>query len=186
MYCKNCGEPLNDVQEFCLKCGVGVGNGKKFCANCGKELAEEAIVCVGCGTSVGRENMPVNVEGIKPRSLVTAIILSILTCGIYGIYWFICLTNEMNKAAGRVNDISGGMAFLLTLVTCGIYGYFWAYRMGEKHDAITKKDASSPVLYLILSLIGFNIVVYALLQDALNKAVEGKVILKRESVFGVQ
>lgn len=33
---------------------------------------------------------------VKQRDIVVAIILSIVTCGIYGIYWTICLVNEVN------------------------------------------------------------------------------------------
>lgn len=54
-----------------------------------------------------------NTEALKERSIVVAILLSIVTCGIYGIYWFICLTDDMNRAAGRENDTNGVTAFLL-------------------------------------------------------------------------
>lgn len=54
------------------------------------------------------------------RSLPVSILLTIITCGIYGIYWFIVLTDEVNQHSGE-DDTSGGIAFLLTLVTCGIY-----------------------------------------------------------------
>ena len=33
---------------------------------------------------------------IQERNIVTCIILSIITCGIYGIYWEICLVNDLN------------------------------------------------------------------------------------------
>ena len=52
MYCKNCGEQMNDNQAICLKCGVKVGEGNTFCANCGKEVAPEAEVCLNCGVAV--------------------------------------------------------------------------------------------------------------------------------------
>lgn len=51
MYCKNCGEPMNDNQAICLKCGVKTGDGKQFCANCGNALPENADVCLNCGVS---------------------------------------------------------------------------------------------------------------------------------------
>ena len=41
MYCRNCGEPMNDNQAICLKCGVKVGAGTRYCANCGKLLTDE-------------------------------------------------------------------------------------------------------------------------------------------------
>lgn len=52
MYCKNCGEQMNDNQAICLKCGVKTGEGNGFCANCGKEVAPEAEVCLNCGVAV--------------------------------------------------------------------------------------------------------------------------------------
>lgn len=52
MYCKNCGEQMNDNQAICLKCGVKTGEGNGFCANCGKEVAQGAEVCLNCGVAV--------------------------------------------------------------------------------------------------------------------------------------
>ena len=111
---------------------------------------------------------------IKKRDIAMCIVLSIITCGIYGIYWMICLVDDLNVASGRVGDTSGGMVFLLTLVTCGIYGIYWAYKAGEKIAYVKQRntgeqDSSSSVLYLVLSLVGFSIVVYALIQSELNK-----------------
>lgn len=52
MFCKNCGESLNENQAICVKCGVKVGEGKSFCANCGKEIDPNASVCLSCGVAV--------------------------------------------------------------------------------------------------------------------------------------
>ena len=52
MYCKNCGEQMNDNQAICLKCGVKTGDGNRFCANCGKEVPLNAEVCTSCGVAV--------------------------------------------------------------------------------------------------------------------------------------
>ena len=179
---------MNDNQAFCLKCGVGAGTGKKFCPNCGNSVVEEAIVCVKCGVSLkpdmttaqeakatppAKEKFNANTEGIAQRSIVTAIILSIVTCGIYSIYWFICLTNEMNKAACRESDTNGLTSWLLNLITCGVYGFYWAYKMGEKRDIIANENGSSHFLYMILTFFGLSIVVCGLAQDSLNKAIDG-------------
>lgn len=110
---------------------------------------------------------------VEKRNIAVAIILSIITCGIYGIYWFIKLTDEINYASGHPQDVSGGMAFLLTLVTCGIYGYIWYYKMGEKLDELAMAKGmptqSRGIVYLILGLFGFGIVSYALMQDSINQ-----------------
>lgn len=112
---------------------------------------------------------------IQRRSVAMCIVLSIITCGIYGIYWFIVLTDDANTVLPDnkgFNNTSGGVAFLLTLVTCGIYGLYWAYKQGEKIDeAKTSRgimSSNSGLIYLILTILGFGIIAYALMQNELN------------------
>ncbi len=109
---------------------------------------------------------------IQKRSIAKCIIFSIITCGIYGIYWFITLTNETNYLYGEPNQTSGGLAFVLTLITCDIYGVYWAYKQGQKIDKIRVDrglpSSDSSVLYLILQLVGLGIVAYAIMQNELN------------------
>lgn len=52
MYCKNCGEQMNDNQAICIKCGVKVGDGTAYCANCGSTISPDADVCLNCGVAV--------------------------------------------------------------------------------------------------------------------------------------
>ena len=70
---------------------------------------------------------------MKQRSIPLCVIYSIITCGIYSIYWFICLTEESRVVSDRYQT-SGGLAFLFSLITCGIYGIYWGYKMGEAMD----------------------------------------------------
>ena len=110
---------------------------------------------------------------IERRNIAVCIVLTLVTRGIYGIYWIVCLTNDVNTVSGDVNGTSGGMVVLLTIVTCGIYGIYWAYKQGEKLD-FTKNNRGIPssnsgVLYLILQIFGFGIIAYALMQNELNK-----------------
>ena len=109
---------------------------------------------------------------VKERNIVLCVVLSLLTCGIYGLIWFVELTDD----AGRTSDdptLSGGKALLFTIVTCGIYGIYWNYKMGKAiYDAGVKKNVSvsdNSILYLILSIIGLCIVNYCLMQSDLNK-----------------
>ena len=88
---------------------------------------------------------------IERRNIAVCIVLTLVTCGIYGIYWIVCLTNDVNTVSGDVNGTSGGMVVLLTIVTCGI------------------PSSNSGVLYLILQIFGFGIIAYALMQNELNK-----------------
>lgn len=54
MYCKSCGEEMNEKQAICLKCGVKKGNGNSFCANCGNPVNPGAEVCLNCGVAIKR------------------------------------------------------------------------------------------------------------------------------------
>lgn len=111
---------------------------------------------------------------IQQRNIAVSIILSIITCGIYGIYWMIVLNDEINTLTNDNTALSGGMVFLLSLVTCGIYSFVWMYQMGEKLDRyyVSKGEPSGSrgILYIILSILGFGIISYALMQDSLNKS----------------
>lgn len=148
----------------------------KFCTNCGKELKEEAAFCESCGTKVNGSTNSTNNSGNRPviskRDIVMAVILSIITCGIYGIYWFIVMTDESNSVSDE-KTASGGLAFLYTIITCGIYRFYWNYKMGQKLYLSGKKYdlaiSDNSVLYLILSIFGFDIINYCLIQSDLNR-----------------
>lgn len=106
----------------------------------------------------------------QPRSVGLCIVLSIVTCGIYGIYWLYCIHEDVMTVCGRPMSVSGGMVILLTIVTCGIYGIYWAYKMGQFLDAAKGvPGGNSGVLYLVLSIFGFSIIAWALMQSELNR-----------------
>lgn len=111
---------------------------------------------------------------MKRREIATSVILSIVTCGIYGIYWFVCMVDELNAAIGDQQGTSGVTVFLLGLVTCGIYLFYWWYKAAEKVNAMRQMngypvDGNNSVLYLLLCIFGLSIVNYCLLQSELNR-----------------
>lgn len=113
------------------------------------------------------------VGGIK-RNIALCIIFTIITCGIYAIYWMYVMNEEINRMSEDANGTSGGLVILFSILTCGIYTWYWLYRMGERCDVIKQKmgqpASSSAVLYLILGIFGLSIVSFALMQDTINNA----------------
>ena len=109
---------------------------------------------------------------VQRRDIAIAIILTFVTCGIYGIYWFIVLTDDVKTASGDDKLASGGLAFVFTLISCGIYGIYWAYKIGELMKIAQQKNGTevkdNADLYLVLELFGLGIVTYALVQSDLN------------------
>lgn len=103
------------------------------------------------------------------RSIPLCIIFSLLTCGIYGLYWFVKLTDELNSNAST-KTAGGGTALVFTILTCGIYGIYWYYKQGQKVDEISgNRGGNTGILYLILGFIGLGIVPYCLMQSELNR-----------------
>ena len=123
---------------------------------------------------------------MKKRNIAAAIILSIITFGIYGIYWFIVLTDDVKKAAGDDEFPSGAIALLYTILTIGIYGIYWAYKMGKLMKKAQKKKkisaSDNSVLYLILQLLGLGVIVAALIQSDLNDMVIEKKPSKKPEI----
>lgn len=109
---------------------------------------------------------------IKEKSIAVYLILTILTCGLFGIVWFITLTDDVAYASDD-HQLSGGMALLLTILTCGLYSIYWAYVMGKRVcDAKEKaglRGTDNSVLYLVLCILSLNIVNYCLIQSELNE-----------------
>ncbi len=143
----------------------------KFCSNCGEKMNDGAKFCDKCGASVEKK---VNLQSplITKRDIVVAIILTFVTCGIYGIYWFIVMTDDVNSLSDE-KMASGGTAFLYSILTCGIYALYWNYKIGQKMAEAGKKYNKpindNSVLYLVLSIFGLGLVNYCLIQSDLNR-----------------
>lgn len=109
---------------------------------------------------------------ITKRNVAVCVILSIVTCGIYMLYWYVCVVNEVD-AVTEAPGPGGGMCLLLTIVTCGIYNVYWGWKMGDKLDASRARHGVVPgsfaILFLLLNLFGLTIVSLAISQSELNK-----------------
>ena len=157
------------MSKFCKNCGSEIINGNKFCNNCGAPVEESDSTTVNVEVNVNAGSAPV----IAKRNIALAIVLSIITCGIYGIYWFVVMTNEAAEVSGDNSTASGGLAVVYTIITCGIYSIYWNYKMGQKMYTAGKKYnkdiQDNSVLYLVLSIFGLSIVNYCLIQNDLNR-----------------
>lgn len=93
---------------------------------------------------------------IEKRSIPPYIILSLVTCGIFGLFWMATLNDDVNAVLGHTDDTSGGLVVLLGIVTCGIYAIYWNYKIGSKLDeALTTQGMASKNLG-ILSVLGLG------------------------------
>ncbi len=111
MFCKNCGNEINENAVACMSCGFAKGNGSKFCANCGKEINPGAAICTSCGAAV--QAVGANVVGGEQKSKLVAVLLAFFLGGI-GIHDFYLGYNK-----------NGILKIVLTVCT-GFGGGLWA------------------------------------------------------------
>ena len=110
--------------------------------------------------------------GISRRNIALCVIFSLLTFGIYGLFWMAKENDDINLLSGEVNATGGGMVVLLSIVTCGIYALYWYYKMGERTDRIKgSQEGSTGLIYLLLAIFGLSIVSVCLIQDTINRSV---------------
>lgn len=170
-----------------------------FCPYCGNQLPEGAAFCSGCGAPAEKKdnqaqpgysqnysepqrdmnqqyyqqgNQAGMADMVPYREIVTCIILSLITCGIYSLYWFYNVAKDLNTVKSDGNEMSPGAVVLLSLITCGIYGIIWAYKSGEKIDELSSmrgvQSSNTGILYAVLFAFGLAIVDYCLIQNFLN------------------
>jgi hypothetical protein len=101
------------------------------------------------------------------RSILTVILLSIFTCGIYQIYWMYVTTEELNANDPTEPLTNYILAIILSLVTCGIYGFIWNYKFYKKVDAVAMTDDC--LLSYLLSLFVSPLIGMGIAQNSFNK-----------------
>ncbi|WP_036611087.1 DUF4234 domain-containing protein [Oribacterium sp. P6A1] len=109
---------------------------------------------------------------VNKRDIVISILLSIVTCGIYMLYWHYCIARDVNEVTDHREDTSAGMVLLLSIVTCGIYKFYWLYRTGTKLDETFSKcgrqNQNRGILFLLLSIFGMDLLVFSIVQSEIN------------------
>ena len=104
---------------------------------------------------------------IKERNIVTCILLTLITCGIYGIYWMVMLAKESVSVKDPADSGILEIILMLFLPFLGIFLCEKKFAEGCIAKGIPHTDNS--VLYLILGLVGLGIVGICMLQNDLNK-----------------
>ncbi len=163
------------MSKFCYKCGAQLEDNDNFCNSCGTKQTEQNVYQAEPSQDYQNSQNYANTGGfqtVTSKSIGVCIILSIITCGIYGLYWLYTMAEDLNHLSGK-NDTSGGVVLLLSIVTCGIYQWFWLYQAGDKLNTAKVQrglpgNSSNGILYLVLGIFGFSIISYALIQNEIN------------------
>jgi len=100
---------------------------------------------------------------IKHRSPVAVIILSIITFGLYALYWTVKTKGEINSLGAKIPT-----AWLIIVPIANIY---FCYRYMEGFSVYAKKD-NNPILWFLLYLV-IAPVAMIFVQIELNKLAGG-------------
>ena len=103
MFCRNCGNQMDNLAAVCVKCGVAAGQGTQFCPNCGATTVPGAAVCTQCGVALTQAATNL----ADQKSKLTAGLLGIFLGGL-GIHNF--YLGYTGKAVAQL---------LIALLTCG-------------------------------------------------------------------
>lgn len=115
---------------------------------------------------------------IKQRSLLTLILLSIITCGIYSIIFWYNYSDDMNKVCqGDGKETKNFIiVLLLSFITFGIYYWVWVYGVGNRlsenaprYGTSFSENGSTILLWMIVGSlvcgIGSFVAMYILIKN---------------------
>lgn len=106
------------------------------------------------------------------KGLLKTILLSLITCGIYGLVVMSAVSNDINVVASRYDGKKTMhyclLTFIVAPITCGIGGIVWSHRISDRIGNELKRrgiaynfSASTYWLWNVLgSLIGIGPLVY--------------------------
>ncbi len=110
MFCKNCGNQINDNAAVCVTCGAPKGYGERFCPNCGQPLPQGAAICMSCGAATKTV-----VPGAKSKMAAGLLGIFLGSFGVHNFY-----LGYTAKAVTQLCITVGSI--LLTIITSGVAG----------------------------------------------------------------
>lgn len=112
---------------------------------------------------------------VKEKSIGLCVVLSIVTCGIYGIYWLYTIASDLNSLCESQNQEKGaepGLVVILSIVTCGIYLLYYLWKAGKMVSSLTRSNGHHPsddsIVLMVLSILQLSLVSYCILQSHIN------------------
>ena len=107
------------------------------------------------------------------RSVASVVILTLITCGIYGLYWIYTTSNELQQVSG-VGKFQPIVTLLLTIFVCPVgfilFGYDAAVCM-DKINADRGVTSDSMLGYILLGIF-IPVALIGLVQNDINKNFE--------------
>lgn len=118
---------------------------------------------------------------IRQRSFMAFIILNLLTCGLYSLFFWYNWNEDVNRICeGDGQEMPNYIVvWLLGMLTCGIYVYYWMYKQGNRlqsnagrYGIWIQENGSGFLVWALLGLVTCELSIwysYYLMISAVNK-----------------
>lgn len=121
MYCRTCGNKMNDNAELCVKCGVKKNVGTEYCQVCGTRTTANMTACNKCGakllTAMSSTQIKKKAVSTGKKTLGTVLlVLGIILLFIVVANTFVgFMTGGLHSAIENLSDVN----------MCTIFGCFF-------------------------------------------------------------
>ena len=112
---------------------------------------------------------------VKEKSIGLCVVLSLVTCFIYSIYWLYTIARDLNDLCESQNQEKGaepGLVVVLSIVTCGIYLLYYLWKAGKMVSSLTRSNGHHPsddsIVLMVLSILQLSLVSFCILQSHIN------------------
>jgi hypothetical protein len=181
--CPYCQEEIAEEAKVCKFCNSAIVKKCPFCAEEISVLAKKCRYCNsdlssptggGAGSRPGGPAGPVRSFGPvgQERDILMTVILTFVTCGIYGIVHMFQIAGDINQHGGR-ERLNPAVDLLLMFLTCGIwilvvcYKYAKAVYEIEVEEGVPGASDQSGLCLILGFFIGYFAMM--ILQAELNR-----------------
>ena len=163
-------DPASLPTIFCYSCGAVMESTAAFCSSCGAANPHLATAGTGGRGSVGASSrIPVRTDHIRRRNMWVQVLLTIITLGIYTIYWFHVTLGELYRANGR-EDKRRWLWTILYIIPIAQFFAYW--HQGYEYDRFISGKYPGIAIFILWIVLGPA--VWFLVQRDLNAAAEGR------------
>lgn len=161
MFCKKCGNQIDDNIKFCNSCGASINNissnnggllnmrkkkkinslineENRILENNNKQpdnlYNNESNINVIEEVNIIKNNETVDFSTVKKnRNFIIYLILTFLTGGLYMVYFWWGFIKDMNLICGEEGESPNAILVLIfSAVTFGLYYFYWVYKHSER------------------------------------------------------
>ena len=109
MYCRNCGEYVEDDMLFCPRCGYRLQEAKRVCYYCHSPLKDDEMICPMCGKQQDVQKNSDPYKGYWKKPILWIILVALLTCSVLAEQYIVTHPIQIENKQTTV-ELSGSMS----------------------------------------------------------------------------